>query len=69
MSEPHPNTKEDGTGPMSGLTFSVVAPTLGLLLVLGLVAWQQCASPPPEETPSQPTPVHVAPHPTHGLPG
>jgi hypothetical protein len=27
---------------MSGLTFSVVAPTLGLLLVLGLLAWQQC---------------------------
>jgi len=36
---------------MRGLTFSVVAPTLGLLFVVALVAWQQCAGPQPNGAP------------------
>jgi hypothetical protein len=35
-------------GPMRGLTFSVVAPALGVVAVLGLLAFRQCTSPPNE---------------------
>lgn len=43
MTDPQASRGRDG--PMRGLTFSVVAPTLGLLLMLGLIAWRQCESP------------------------
>jgi hypothetical protein len=68
MPESRPDREEDSTGPMSGLTFSVVAPTLGLLLVLGLLAWRQCTSPPQAEPRlNEPASSQVVPQPTRGF--
>ncbi len=43
-------------GPMRGATFSVLAPGIGLAVVIFAIAWQQCRGPAPDGSASEAEP-------------